>query len=57
MGFPYENVDWAAVDGAMFIGWTSALPGICTVLAMIVCVAVLIFGQSTEASKMRNFDT
>ena len=55
MGFPYETADWAVVDGAMFMGWGSAMPGVYTVLGMVVCAAVLIFGQRTEVTKTAKF--
>ena len=55
MGFPYDTADWAVVDGAMFMGWGSAMPGLYTVLAMVVCAAVLIFGQRTEVTKTAKF--
>ena len=55
MGFPYDTADWSVVDGAMFMGWGSAMPGLYTVLAMVVCAAVLIFGQRTEVTKTAKF--
>lgn len=54
-GFPYDTADWAVVDGAMFIGWGSALPGICTAIAAIICVGVLVYGQASEAKKTARF--
>ncbi|WP_308917872.1 hypothetical protein [Jannaschia sp. LMIT008] len=56
MGFPYETADWAVVDGAMFVGWGSAMPGLYTLLAVIACAAVLIFGQRTEVTKTAAYD-
>lgn len=55
MGFPYEMADWAVVDGAMFMGWGSAAPAFYTLIAAVVCVAVLIFGQRSEAEKMAKY--
>lgn len=54
--FPYEEASWSVVDGAMFMGWGGALPGLTTLVAAIICVAVLVYGQSTEAKKTRQFE-
>ena len=54
--FPYSEASWSVVDGAMFIGWGTALPGITTFLAVVVCIAVLVIGQRTEAAKTKKFD-
>jgi len=54
-GFPYDTADWAVVDGAQFIGWGSALPRLATAIAAILCVAVLVYGQATEAKKTSRF--
>lgn len=54
--FPYEEASWSAVDGAMFIGWGTALPGITTLIAVIICIAVLVIGQRSEAAKAKAFD-
>lgn len=55
MGFPYDEASWSVVDGAMFIGWGTAMPGIWTLIAAILCIAVLVFGQATEASKTSRY--
>lgn len=54
--FPYEQATWDVVDGAMFMGWGGALPGIATVIAMVICVAVLFIGQKSETAKAKAFD-
>jgi hypothetical protein len=54
--FPYEEASWSAVDGAMFMGWGTALPGITTFIAAAICVAVLVIGQRTESAKAKTFD-
>ena len=54
--FPYEQATWDVVDGAMFMGWGGALPGMATVVAMIICVAVLVIGQKSETEKAKAFD-
>ncbi|MGH1575991.1 hypothetical protein [Planktotalea sp.] len=54
--FPYSEASWDVVDGAMFIGWGTALPGITTLLAIIVCIAVLVIGQRSETAKAKQYD-
>lgn len=54
--FPFEEATWAGVEGAMFIGWGGALPGITTAIAAIICVAVLVIGQRSETAKAKAFD-
>jgi len=56
MGFPYDTADWAVVDGAMFMGWGSSMPGLYTLIAMGICVAVLVVGQAKESAKAKKFD-
>lgn len=51
MGFPYEGSDWAAVDGAMFMGWGGSMPGVYTVIAMAICVYVLWAGNRSEKKR------
>ena len=54
--FPYAEATWDVVDGAMFMGWGGALPGIATLIAAIICVVVLVMGQSSETAKAKRFD-
>ncbi len=56
MGFPYDTADWSVVDGAMFMGWGSTMPGFYTVIAAVICVTVLLIGHATEAKKAKKFD-
>ncbi|WP_299288687.1 MULTISPECIES: hypothetical protein [Roseobacteraceae] len=56
MGFPYDEASWSVVDGAMFMGWGSAMPGLYTLIAAGICVAVLLFGQKTERAKTKQYD-
>ena len=56
MGFPYDGASWSVVGGAMFMGWGSAMPGLYTLIAAGICVAVLLFGQKTESEKTKQFD-
>ena len=48
MGFPYESATWDIVDGAMFMGWGSSMPGLYTAIAAIVCAYVLWAGNRHE---------
>lgn len=48
MGFPYESATWDVVDGAMFMGWGSAMPGLYTLIAAVICVLVLAVGNRSE---------
>lgn len=54
--FPYPEATWDVVDGAMFMGWGTALPGITTFLAIVACVLVLVIGQRSETAKAKAFD-
>lgn len=54
--FPYEEANWAVVDGAMFIGWGTSLPGLMTAIAAIICAGVLVIGQRSETAKAKAFD-
>lgn len=54
--FPYAEATWDVVDGAMFMGWGTALPGLTTVIAMALCVLVLVIGQRSETAKAKRFD-
>lgn len=54
--FPNDEASWSAIDGAMFLGWGTALPGITTFLAAAACVVVLIIGQRSETEKAKKFD-
>ena len=51
MGFPYDSASWDVVDGAMFMGWGSSMPGIYTVISMVLCVVVLWAGNRSEKKK------
>ena len=54
MGFPYESATWDVVDGAMFMGWGSSMPGLYTAIAAIVCVYVLWAGNRHEQKRYDN---
>jgi len=48
MGFPYDSATWDVVDGAMFMGWGTAMPGVYTFIAAAICVYVLWAGNRHE---------
>ena len=54
--FPYDEASWSVVDGAMFAGWGTALPGLATFAAAVICLAVLVYGQRSETAKAKRFD-
>lgn len=53
--FPYDQADWSVVDGAMFMGWGTSLPGLTTAIAAIICVVVLVIGQRAETRRASRF--
>ena len=48
MGFPYDEAAWSVVDGAMFMGWGTAMTGVYTAIAAAVCAYVLWAGNKSE---------
>ncbi|WP_200880327.1 hypothetical protein [Thalassobacter sp. 16PALIMAR09] len=56
MGFPYEEASWSVVDGVMFMGWGTAMPGIYTAIAAIICVVVLFAGNRSEHARYDDHD-
>lgn len=56
MGFPYEEASWSVVDGAMFMGWGTAMPGIYTLIAALICVYVLVAGNASEHKRFKKFE-
>jgi len=51
MGFPYDKLDWNEVEGAMFMGAGSTLTFFYTLIAILICVAFLLYGQMIESDK------
>ena len=51
MGFPYDKADWSVVDGAMLMGANSSMPLFYTIIAIIICIVFLIYGQMIENDK------
>ncbi len=54
MGFPYDTGSWEGVSGAIYMGYGTALPGIFSAIAIVVCIVLLAMGQKTESSKYRD---
>jgi hypothetical protein len=48
MGFPFDTASWDVVDGAMFIGWGTVMPGVYTLIAAVICVYTLWAGNRAE---------
>lgn len=51
MGFPFENGTWTDVSGPIFMGHGTSMPGLFTLIAIVVCVVALAVGQRAEAKK------
>ena len=51
MGFPYDEASWSVVDGAMFMGWGGVMPFFYTLISIIICIVVLLWGDAIEKSK------
>ena len=59
MGFPYDTGDWSGIfaegaSGVMFTGWGGSAPGWYTLFAVIICIVVLVMGNSSEAQKYKD---
>lgn len=55
MGFPYDSATWDVVDGAMFMGWGSAMPGLYTLIAIVICGLVLVLGNGSEHKRYKDY--
>ena len=53
MGFPYDTPSWDGVSGAIFMGSGSSAPGVFTAIAIVICIAALLIGNSKEAGKYK----
>jgi len=56
MGFPYDEASWSLADGAIFMGWGTAMPGLYTLIAAIICGGVLAYGHVSEKKRSQHFD-
>ncbi|SHL86987.1 hypothetical protein SAMN05443432_103210 [Roseovarius litoreus] len=54
MGYPFDTPTWDAASGAIFMGAGGALPGLFTLIAIVICVLALALGQAKEAAKYKN---
>lgn len=54
MGWPFETADWATVEGAMYMGAGGGMPGFWTLVAAVICVAVLAIGNLSEHQKYKD---
>jgi hypothetical protein len=55
MGFPFETASWDGISGPIFMGYQSAFPGVCTAIAIGLCVLTLVLGQKSEAAKYAKY--
>ena len=51
MGFPFDKATWDVVEGAMFMGWGGALPGLYTLIGAVACIIILWSGNKSEKSR------
>ena len=61
MGFPYDTGDWSGIfaegaSGVMFTGWGGSAPGWYKLIAIIICIVVLVMGNSSESKKYRDVE-
>ncbi len=54
MGFPYDEATWNAAEGAIFMGFGGAMPGLFSAIAIVILIAALAMGQAAEAKKYKN---
>lgn len=55
MGFPFDTPTWEGVSGAIFMGYGGAMPGIFSVIAIVLCIAALVIGQKAEAKSYAKY--
>ena len=53
MGFPFDTPTWEGVSGPIFMGTGSTLPGLFSLIAVVICIAALLLGNGMEASKYK----
>ena len=53
MGFPYDTPTWDGVSGVIFVGGVSGPTLIYSILAIAICIAALLYGNSVESSKYK----
>ncbi len=55
MGFPFGEASWTGVDGAVFMGFGTAMPGFYTFIAGVICAGALVYGQISEVRKTKAY--
>lgn len=55
MGFPYEPATWEGVSGPIFMGFGGAMPGLFSLIAIILCIVTLVIGQQAEAKSYAKY--
>lgn len=55
MGFPYETASWDGITEAISTGYGTAMPGLFSLIGIIVCIVALVVGQSSEAKKYSKY--
>tara|TARA_B100000524_G_scaffold264553_1_gene144619 strand:- start:365 stop:529 length:165 start_codon:yes stop_codon:yes gene_type:complete len=51
MGFPFTESNWSVVEGAMFMGAGSSMQFFYTIIAIVICIVFLVYGQMIESDK------
>ncbi len=54
MGFPFEPATWDGVSGPIFMGYGGSLPGLFSVIGIVLCIGALVIGQKAEAKKYKD---
>ena len=54
MGYPFDTPSWEGVNGAIFMGFGSSMPGLFSVIAIVACIAALVLGNGIELGKYKN---
>ena len=54
MGFPFETAEWAAGMEAIFPVAGGSMPGLYSLIAIVLCIGALALGQKAESSKYKN---
>lgn len=53
--FPFDTPSWDAASGAIFPGFGGSLPGLFSLIGIVICLAALVIGQRAEAAKYAKF--
>ena len=55
MGFPFEPSTWEGVSGPIFMGYGGSLPGLFSLISIVLCIAALVIGQRAEAKSYEKY--